>query len=530
MAKSKHQTVVLAILDGWGVAPPAPGNAISSAQTPNLNKYISTYPVMTLNASGDAVGLSWGEMGNSEVGHMNLGSGIIFYQSLPRITKTIIDGTFFENPAFLKAIDHVKKQKSKLHLLGLVSSGGVHAHTEHLFALLELAKKQGLKEVYIHAILDGRDTIYNTGKGFMEELLKKIKKIKINAQVATISGRFYAMDRDNHWERTEKAFKVMTLGESDEKFKDPIKAIEKSYANKIYDEEFIPVVITNKDKPVTLIEDNDAIIFFNFRADRARQISQAFILPEFNKFPRPSDYKKLFFTSMTMYDKDLPLDAIAFMPIEITEPLAKAISDEGLKQLHIAETEKYAHVTFFFNGGIEAPFPKEERIVIPSPRVASYAEKPEMSAPKVMDEVIKAIESNKYDFIVLNFANADMVSHTGDLKATIRACETVDKCLGKIVKLVLSKNGVVLISADHGNAEELQNIQTGEIDKEHSTNPVPLIIIGNEWEGKTLGTSDVIGSDLSLVTPAGVLSDVAPTILKIMGVKKPKEMTGTSLI
>jgi 2,3-bisphosphoglycerate-independent phosphoglycerate mutase len=530
MAKLKHRTVVLTILDGWGIAPQAPGNAVTLAQTPNLNKYISTYPAMTLNASSDAVGLSWGEMGNSEVGHMNLGSGLIFYQNLPRITKTIIDGTFFVNPAFLKAIEHVKKQKSKLHILGLISSGGVHAHIEHLYALLELAKKQGIKEVYIHAFVDGRDTIYNTGKGFMEELLKKIKEIKIDAKIATISGRFYAMDRDNHWERIEKAFKAMAEGESEHKFKDPIKAIEESYANKIYDEEFIPVVITDKDKPVAIIEDNDAIIFFNFRADRARQITQAFILPEFNKFSRPTEYKKLFFAGMTMYDKDLPLDAVAFIPIDITEPLAKVLSEHGLKQLHIAETEKYAHVTFFFNGGREEPFTGEDRIVIPSPRVPSYAEKPEMSAFKVTDEILKAVESDKYDFIIINFANADIVAHTGNLKATIKACEVVDKCLGKIVPLVLSKNGAILITADHGNAEELQNIQTGDVDKEHSTNSVPLIIIGNEWEGKTLGTSDVIGSDLSLVTPSGVLSDVAPTILKILGVKKPKEMTGASLI
>ncbi|MCX6743233.1 MAG: 2,3-bisphosphoglycerate-independent phosphoglycerate mutase, partial [Candidatus Parcubacteria bacterium] len=393
-----------------------------------------------------------------------------------------------------------------------------------------LAKKEQVKEVYIHAILDGRDTIYNTGKGFIQELLVKIKGIKSTAKIATISGRFYAMDRDNHWERTQKEFDAMTKGESEQKFSDPIKAIESSYEQKIFDEEFLPTVITEKNKPVALVEDKDAIIFFNFRADRTRQLTQAFILPGFSKFERPSDFKNLFFSAMTLYDKDLPLDAVAFMPIEITTPLAKVLSDEGFKQLHIAETEKYAHVTFFFNGGKEDPFPNEDRIVIPSPRVASYAQKPEMSAFKVTDEILKAIESNKYDFMVINFANADMVSHTGDLKATINACETIDKCLGKIVKLVLSKNGAVLISADHGNAEELQNIQTGEIDKEHSTNPVPLIIIGNQWEGKNVGLPDAVGGDLSLMTSAGVLADIAPTILKIMGVKKPPEMTGTSLI
>ncbi len=530
MAKLKNRPVILIILDGWGIAPDSPGNAIAKAKTPNLNKYIATYPALTLAASGDSVGLSWGEMGNSEVGHTNLGAGLIFYQSLPRISKSVLDGSFFENKAFLDAADHVKKNGSKLHLLGLVSSGGVHSHTEHLYALLEFAKRQNIREVYIHAILDGRDTIYNSGKGFIEELLAKIKELKVNAKIATLSGRFYAMDRDNHWERTEKAFLAMTKGESDEKFDNPIKAIENSYEKKIYDEEFVPVVITYKNKPVVLVEDKDALIFFNFRADRARQITSAFVLPDFSKFERPSEFKNLFFVGMTQYDKDLPVDAIAFPPVEIKEPLAKVISDAGLKQLHIAETEKYAHVTFFFNGGQEEPFPGEDRIVIPSPRVPSYDQKPEMSALKVCDEILKAVSDNKYDLYIVNFANPDMVAHTGNLKATIKACEVVDKCLGKIVRLVLSKDGVVAITADHGNAEELQNIQTGDIDKEHSTNPVPLLIIGNQWEGKNIGLPEGPGSDLSLVTPSGVLADVAPTILKIMGVKKPKEMTGTSLI
>jgi len=528
--KIKHRPVVLVILDGWGVAPAAPGNAIAQAKTPNFEKYVATYPAMILVASGDAVGLSWGEMGTSEVGHTNLGSGTIFYQSLPRISKAIIDGTFFDNPAFLNAAKHVKKYKSKLHILGLVSNGGVHSHIEHLFGLLEFAKRQEIKEVYIHVILDGRDSIFNSGLGFVKELLAKIKELKVNAKIATISGRFYAMDRDNHWERVQKTFLAMTKGESEHKFSDPITAIENSYQNKIYDEEFIPVVITDKKEPVALVKDKDAIIFFNFRADRARQITEAFILPEFSKFERPTQFKNLYFVGMSLYDKDLPVDAIAYLPIEITNPLARVLSDVNLKQLHISETEKYAHVTYFFNGGKEDPYPGEDRIVIPSPRVASYAEKPEMSAFKVTDEVAKAIESDKYDFIVMNYANADMVAHTGDLKATIKASETIDKCLGKIVPLVLNKNGVVLITADHGNAEELQNIKTGEVDKEHSTNPVPLIIVGHEWEGKNLGLPDTVGSDLSLVTPSGVLSDIAPTILKIMGIKKPKEMTGASLI
>jgi len=530
MGKLKNKPVVLIILDGWGVAPDNPGNAIAKADTPNINKYIESYPALTLSASGDSVGLSWGEMGNSEVGHTNLGAGMIFYQSLPRISKDILDGVFFENKAFLDAANHIKKNRSKLHLLGLVSSGGIHSHVEHLYALLEFAKRQKIKEVYIHAVLDGRDAIYNSGKGFIEELLAKIKELKINAKIATLSGRFYAMDRDNHWERTEKAFLAMTKGISPEHFSDPIKAIKSSYSKKVYDEEFEPTVITHKDKPVGLIEDGDAIIFFNFRADRARQIASAFVLPDFSKFERPAEFKKLFFCSMSQYDKDLPVDSIAFLPVDIKEPLAKVISDAGLKQLHIAETEKYAHVTFFFNGGREEPFPGEDRIVIPSPRVPSYDKKPEMSALKVTDEVLKAVSENKYDFYVINFANPDMVGHTGNLKATIKACEVADKCLGKIIRLVLSKNGVAVITADHGNAEELQNVKTGDLSKEHSTNTVPLLIIGNEWEGKNIGLSESLGIDLSLLPSCGVLADVAPTVLKIMGIKKPEEMTGTSLI
>jgi len=530
MPKLKYKPVVLVILDGWGIAPSAPGNAIAKAKIPNIDKYIATYPSMTLVASGDSVGLSWGEMGTSEIGHINIGAGMIFYQSLPRINKTIVDGSFFNNEAFLQAINYAKKHKSKLHLMGLTSNGGVHSHLDHLYALLELCKKHNVKEVYIHAFLDGRDSIYNAGKTFISELLAKIKEIKIDAKIATMSGRFYAMDRDNHWERTQKAFLAMVSGESEQKFVDPISAIDHSYKNHIYDEEFLPTIITSKGKPIALIEDKDAIIFFNFRADRARQISDAFILPGFSKFPRPTEFPKLFFASMTRYDKDLPFDAVAFLPIEIKKPLAKVLSDAGQKQLHIAETEKYAHITYFFNGGIEEPFPGEDRIVIPSPRVASYDQKPEMSAAKVTDEIIKAIDANKYEFIVVNYANPDMVAHTGNLKATIEACEVCDKYLAKIVNLVLSKNGVVFVTADHGNAEELQNIQTSEIDKEHSTNPVPFIIIGHAWEGKNLGLSDSLGSDLSLVSPAGVLADVAPTILKVMGIKQPKEMTGASLI
>jgi 2,3-bisphosphoglycerate-independent phosphoglycerate mutase len=525
---NRPKPVALIILDGWGIAPPSDGNAITEAKTPNINKLISTYPALTLVASGDSAGLSWGEMGNSEVGHLNLGAGKVFYQNLPKINKSITDGSFFSNRVFLKAADFVKKNNSKLHLLGLVSSGGVHASIEHLFALLEMAKRQSIKKVFVHVVLDGRDSIYNSGLDFTTKLLAKMKELGVG-QIATISGRFYAMDRDNHWERTEKVYNAMTRGESDEKFSDPIEAIKKSYDKKIFDEEFVPAVMANKNAAAALVEEKDAIIFFNFRSDRAREITKAFIIPEFSKFERPKYLDNIMFVTMTEYEEGLPVE-VAFPVDLVKEPLAKVLSEAGLKQLHIAETEKYAHVTFFFNGGAEEPFLGEDRAVIPSPRVSSYDQKPEMSALEITNQVVKEVKENKYDFILINFANADMVSHTGDKAATIKAVETIDKCVGKLVDVILSNGGVAVVTADHGNAEELVNLQTGVMDKEHSTNPVPLIIIGKEWEGKTGGAREALGSDLSLMPPQGLLSDVAPTILKIMGLKQPEEMNGSPLI
>ena len=526
--RDRPKPVVLAILDGWGIAPAGEGNAITAAKTPNIRKLISLYPTLTLVASGEAAGLSWGEMGNSEVGHLSLGAGKVFYQSLPRINKAVTDGSFFSNKVFLAAADHVKKNKSSLHLLGIVSAGGVHGSIEHLFALLELAKRQKIHNVYIHVILDGRDAIYNSGIDFIKKTTEKIKELGVG-KIATISGRFYAMDRDNHWERIEKAYQAIAESKSDESFNNPTLAIQKSYDKKIYDEEFVPVVITERGRPVAKVGDNDAVIFFNFRSDRARQITKAFVLPSFEKFPRPAYLKNLFFATMTEYEEGLPVE-VAF-PVElIKEPLAKVISESGLKQLHMAETEKYAHVSFFFNGGKEDPFPGEERIVVPSPHVSSYDQKPEMSAGELTEKILKAIKEDKHDFIVINFANADMVSHTGKKVATVKAVETVDKCLGKLSDAVLAKNGVLVITADHGNAEELVNLQTGSMDKEHSTNSVPLIIVGKEWEGKVAGQGEALGGDLSLIPAQGLLSDVAPTILKIMNIKKPEDMTGNSLI
>ncbi len=524
---TRPKPVVLAILDGWGVAPEGEGNAIAFAKTPNIDKLIATYPAMTLRASGDEVGLSWGEMGNSEVGHLNLGTGRIFYQTLPRINKSIEDGSFFDNQVLKEAVAHAKKNKSNLHIMGLVSSGRVHSTIEHLYALLEFVRKQKFKKVYIHAFLDGRDTIYNSGIDFVSKLQEKIKECGIG-KIATISGRFYAMDRDSHWDRTEKVYRAMVFGESDEYFSDPITAISSSYEKKVYDEEFVPVVIAEKKKPTVLVKENDALIFFNYRADRARQITKSFVLKDFDKFERPF-FQNLFFAAMTEYEKDLPIKII-FPPEEIKTCLAKVLSENGLKQLHIAETEKYAHVTFFFNGMQEKEYDDENRIIIPSPRVASYDKQPEMSALKITEQLEKEILSGKYDFIVVNFANADMVGHTGNFEATVKAIETVDKCIGRLFNVILPLGGVMLITADHGNAEEIINLQTSEIDKEHSTNPVPFILVGKEWEGKILGFEEAIGGDLSLVTPVGVLADVAPTILKIMGLGQPTEMTGTSLI
>ncbi|OGY44484.1 MAG: phosphoglycerate mutase (2,3-diphosphoglycerate-independent) [Candidatus Buchananbacteria bacterium RIFCSPHIGHO2_01_FULL_39_14] len=529
MVSRRPKPVILAILDGFGIAPPSKGNGVTLAKKPVFDYLVATYPVMTLQASGEAVGLSWGEMGNSEVGHINLGSGKIVYQTLPRLNKSIENGSFFENKVLLKAVNQTKKNKSRLHLLGLVSNGGVHSHQNHLYALLDLCKKQGLTEIYIHAILDGRDTKKDGGLDFINQLLAKINEVKVG-KIASISGRYYAMDRDNHWDREEKAFNAIAAGKSPVKAEDPKKAISQSYQNNIFDEEFLPMVMTEGGKPVATIEDSDAVIFFNFRADRGRQLTATFSVPSFNKFKRAKNYRNLFFATMTQYDKDLPVE-VAFPPETIDQPLAKIIQDNNLTQLHVAETEKYAHVTFFFNGGKEDPFKGEDRILVPSPPVPSYDQKPEMSALEINTRLLPKIKEGKYDFVVINYANPDMVGHTGVIPATIKAVETVDKCLGELVNAVLGQGGICFVTADHGNAEELINLQTGEVDKEHSTNPVPFVIVGADWEGKSLTPGlDSVAGDLSILTPSGMLADIAPTILKVLGVPKPDEMTGAPLI
>lgn len=523
----RPKPVVLAILDGWGVAPDAAGNAITRAKTPNYSRLVREYPAMTLYASGNEVGLAFGDMGNSEVGHLNIGAGRVYYQTLPRVNKSIDDESFFTNQAFLDAVAHVKKNKSALHLIGLVSPGNVHASEEHLYALLRLAKQHKIKRVYIHAILDGRDTVYNSGQEFIARLEHKIKEYRVG-EIATLSGRFYAMDRDNRWDRVEKAFRAMVSGVADNYAKHPGDAIAASYAAGVFDEEFVPTVIGSADKPTAVIGTGDAAIFFNFRADRARELTEALVLPSFAKFER--EYiRDLFFVTMTEYEKEIPV-VVAFPPIVIADCLSEVVSKAQLKQFHVAETEKYAHVTFFLNGTIEDPFPGEERALIPSPRVASYAEAPDMSAAEVARTTVKAIESNAYDVIMVNFANADMVGHTGDFAATVKGVEAIDRGLGAIADVVLAKGGVLLVTADHGNAEVTVNLQTAEKDKEHSTNPVPLLIVGAEYKGQAGPAGDAPDGDLSLMQPVGILADVAPTVLKILELPQPESMTGRALI
>lgn len=523
----RPRPAVLAILDGWGVAPATEGNAIARAETPNFNKFVSEYPVMTLYASGNEVGLSYGEMGNSEVGHLNIGAGRVYYQTFPRINKDIQDKSFFKNEAFVAAGDHAKENASAVHLIGLVSQGNVHASQEHLWALLESLKKQKVKHVYVHAILDGRDVGYNTAKDFIGLLQKKMSELKIG-EIASLSGRFYAMDRDNRWDRVEKAYRAMVDGISDEYFDDPIKAIDASYDKKVYDEEFVPVVIGKKGAPLGHIQSGDACIFFNFRPDRSRQLTQAFVIPGFSKFDR-AYLKDLFFVTMTEYEKEIPV-TVAYPPVVIHNCLAEVLSKEGMSQYHIAETEKYAHITFFLNGTIEDAFEKEDRKIIPSPKVSSYDKAPEMSAPGITKEVVRAIEKEEYDVILFNLANADMVGHTGNLPATIKGIEAVDKSLGEIAQHVLAKDGILFITADHGNGEEVLNLQTGTMDKEHSTNPVPFLVISNDLKGKAGPSGDPPNGDLSLLQPVGMLADVAPTMLKLIGIKKPKDMTGRALM
>ncbi|MDP3970249.1 MAG: 2,3-bisphosphoglycerate-independent phosphoglycerate mutase [bacterium] len=520
--------VVLLIFDGFGIAAPSRGNAITLAYKPNFDQFVRTYPAVTLQASGEVVGLPWAEMGNSEVGHLNIGGGKIVYQSLPYINRAISDGSFYQNEQFKSVMDHVKQNNSKLHLMGLVSDGGIHSSQNHLYALLEMCQKEGIKEVYIHAFLDGRDTPHNSALTYIQQLQQRLAATGVG-KIASLCGRYWAMDRDNRWDRIQTAYNAIALGKSENTATDPSQAIEHSYQKQIFDEEFEPTVITEDGEPVSIVDNDDAVIFFNFRSDRARQLTKTFVLPTFTKFDRPIYYDNLPFVTMMEYEKNLPV-RVAFIPDNITNSVSKVVSEAGMAQLHVAETEKYAHVTFFLNGGREEPFPNEDRVMIPSPRVSSYAGIPEMSAMGVRDAVINGITQQKYHYIVANFANADMVGHTGVIEAAKAAIEVLDKCLGDIANVALKYNATMLMTADHGNAEEMYDLQTGEINKEHSTNPVPLLIVGNRWSQVKPLWPQVPLNDMSQLQPIGVLSDVAPTVLHLLGLPVPQEMTARSLI
>ena len=509
----KDKLTMLMILDGFGNNEKKEGNAIKLANTPNLDKILKKYPVTEIKTSGLAVGLPEGQMGNSEVGHTNIGAGRIVYQELTRITKSIEDGDFFSNPEFINAIENCKKHNSKLHILGLVSDGGVHSHDRHLYGLLEMAKRRDFENVYIHCFLDGRDTPPASAESYIIKLQDKMNEKEIG-KIATISGRFYSMDRDKRWQRIQKAYDAMVNGEGI-KCGNAVTAIENSYQKEVFDEFVEPVVICNGDVPVAKIEPNDSVIFFNFRPDRARQITRALVDKEFNEFETRKDLN-LYYVCFTSYDETMPNVHIAFKKEQLKNTFGEVISNLGYTQLRIAETEKYAHVTFFFNGGEEKQYPGEDRILVPSPKVETYDLKPEMSAYEVTDKIIDSIKSDKYDAIILNYANSDMVGHTGNLNAAIKAVETLDECIGRVVPLIEEKKANLLITADHGNSEQMIDYKTGEPHTAHTTNPVPLIAITDNEKIK--------------LKSGGRLADLAPTMLDLMNIPKPEEMTGTSLI
>lgn len=507
-----RKPVALIILDGFALREETFGNAVAQAKKPNFDRYWNEYPHATLTACGEAVGLPEGQMGNSEVGHLNIGAGRIVYQSLTRVNIAIREGEFERNETFLAAMDHVKKHGTNLHIFGLLSDGGVHSHINHLFALLKLAAKEGVKNVYIHGFLDGRDVGPQTAKTYIQQLNEQIAQIGVG-EIATLSGRYYSMDRDKRWERVEKAYRAMVYGEGPS-YRDPLACIDDSYANGIYDEFVLPSVIVREDgTPVATIQDNDAVIFYNFRPDRAIQISNTFTNDDFRSFDRgPKHPKNLFFVCLTHFSETVK-GYVAFKPTNLDNTLGEVLSQNGLKQLRIAETEKYPHVTFFMSGGREEKFPGEERILIDSPKVATYDLKPEMSAYEVTEALLKEIEADKFDAIILNYANPDMVGHSGKLEPTIKAVEAVDECLGKVVDAIIAKGGIAIITADHGNADEVLN-PDGSPNTAHTTNPVPVIVTK---KGITLRQD-------------GILGDLAPTMLDLLGLQQPKEMTGKTLI
>ena len=508
-----RKPVVLMILDGYGLNERHDGNAVYEAQTPVMDRLMKEYPFVKGNASGLSVGLPDGQMGNSEVGHLNMGAGRIVYQELTRITKSIEDGDFFENPEFLAAVENCKNHDSALHLYGLVSDGGVHSHITHIYGLLELAKRNGLTKVFVHCFLDGRDTPPSSGKEFVAELEGKMKELGVG-RVASVMGRYYAMDRDNRWDRVKLAYDALTKGEGN-RGESATDLIQESYDNGKTDEFVLPAVVTENGAPVGLIREHDSVIFFNFRPDRAREITRAFCDDSFSGFEREKRME-LTYVCFTDYDETIPNKLVAFKKETISNTFGEFLAAHGKKQARIAETEKYAHVTFFFNGGVEEPNPGEDRILVKSPKVPTYDMQPEMSAPQVCEKLVEAIHSGKYDVIIVNFANPDMVGHTGVEAAAVKAIEAVDACVGKTVEAILEENGVLFICADHGNAEQLIDYATGEPFTAHTTNPVPFILV-NAGEGYGL-------------REGGCLADIAPTLIELMGMEQPKEMTGRSLL
>ena len=505
--------VVLMILDGYGLNDNCDHNAVCEGKTPVMDQLMSQCPFVKGNASGLAVGLPDGQMGNSEVGHMNMGAGRIIYQELTKITKSIEDGDFFEVPEFLQAIENCKKNGTALHMWGLVSDGGVHSHNTHIYGLLELAKRNGLDRIFVHCFLDGRDTPPASGKGFVEALEAKMKEIGVG-KVASVMGRYYVMDRDNRWDRVERAYNALTKGEGN-KAESASAGIQTSYDAEVYDEFVQPLVVTEAGKPVATVSDGDSVIFFNFRPDRAREITRAFCDDEFKGFAREKRLN-LTYVCFTDYDETIKHKLVAFKKGSIANTFGQFLADNGMTQARIAETEKYAHVTFFFNGGVEEPNKGEDRILVPSPKVATYDLQPEMSAPIVCDKLVEAIKSGKYDVVIVNFANPDMVGHTGIEAAAIKAIETVDACVGRTVDAIKETGGVLFICADHGNAEQLLDYETGEPFTAHTTNPVPFVLVNADPAYK--------------LREGGCLADIAPTLIELLGLKQPEEMTGKSLL
>ena len=509
---SKKPTVLM-ILDGYGLSDKTEGNAVALAKTPVMDALEKEYPFVKGYASGLAVGLPEGQMGNSEVGHLNMGAGRIVYQELTRITKEIQDGDFFKNEELLAAVENCKAHDSALHLYGLLSDGGVHSHNTHLYALLQMAKDHGLKKVYVHCFLDGRDTPPASGKDYIEQLLDKMKEIGVG-EVASVMGRYYVMDRDNRWDRVEKAYRAMTAGEG-ETAVCPLCAVSASYDKEVTDEFVVPTVIVKDGKPVATVQDNDSIIFYNFRPDRAREITRAFCADEFDGFPREKRIN-VKYVCFTEYDVTIPNKSVAFKKVEVTNTFGEYLAAHHMTQARIAETEKYAHVTFFFNGGVEAPNEGEDRILVKSPKVATYDLKPEMSAYEVCDKLVDAITGGKYDVIIVNFANPDMVGHTGIIEAAVKAVEAVDECVGRAVEAIKKVDGQMFICADHGNCEQLIDEKTGEPFTAHTTNPVPFLLVNYDPAYK--------------LRDGGCLADIVPTMIEMMGMEQPKEMTGKSLL